>query len=65
MARFLQRTAFATDSVESGDCGIEIPAVQKLFKNLYRCIIGAYFEREAESLKLLETLESGSKGRIS
>jgi len=36
---------------------------QNCAKTLSNCDVGAYFEREADSPKLLETLESESKGR--
>ena len=36
---------------------------QNCAKTLSNCEVGAYFEQEADSPKLLETLESGSKGR--
>jgi hypothetical protein len=36
---------------------------QNCVKTLSNCNVGAYFEREADSPKLLETLESESKGR--
>src|SRR6267143_3730649 len=36
---------------------------QNCAKTLSNCDVGAYFEREADSPKLLETLEGESKGR--
>src|SRR6267378_4544266 len=36
---------------------------QNCAKTLSNCNVGAYFEREADSPKLLQTLESESKGR--
>src|SRR5467141_3370559 len=36
---------------------------QNCAKTLSNCDVGAYFEREADSPKLLETLESESKGK--
>ena len=42
--------------------GLSVP---KLFQNSICCYLGAYFEREADSPKLLRTLKRESKGRSS